>query len=175
MWPDRKLKNIRLPRLRTSYLRASIEHERRNFPPLLEPSRAPGHLPENIRISSFRHGFPFPVYCNLIILIVLQRNKVQNTTSSEYKLYVRLKLEGRSRSVINDGRIQNMDPGPWTTHVDPVHGSPLTNFRRHILPVNIIKDGLRTKYKIQIKYGVQYLIHRLRTFYVIEVLCFYHH
>ena len=24
-----------------------------------------------------------------------------------------------------EGRIQNMDPGPWTTHVDPVHGPPM--------------------------------------------------
>ena len=23
-----------------------------------------------------------------------------------------------------EGRIQNMDPGPWTTPVDPVHGPP---------------------------------------------------
>ena len=23
-----------------------------------------------------------------------------------------------------EGRIQNMDPGPWTTHEDPVHGPP---------------------------------------------------
>ena len=28
------------------------------------------------------------------------------------------------RSYANLGRIQNMDPGPWTTHVDPVHGPP---------------------------------------------------
>ena len=25
---------------------------------------------------------------------------------------------------VNLGRIQNMDPGPWTTPVDPVHGPP---------------------------------------------------
>ena len=45
--------------------------------------------------------------------------------------------------------------------VDPVHGPPLINFRKHILPVNIRKDGLRTVYKIQIKYGIQYVIHPL--------------
>ena len=76
-----------------------------------------------------------------------------------------------SKESVFKGRIQNMDPGPWTTPmdwvhgpphlVDPVHGSPLINFQRHILPVNIIEDGLRTEYKIQIKYGVQYVIHLL--------------
>ena len=54
-------------------------------------------------------------------------------------------------------------PTPWTIPVDwvhgpphlvdPVYGSPLINFRRHILLVNIIKDGLQTEYKRQIKYG----------------------
>ena len=66
-----------------------------------------------------------------------------------------------SKESVFKGRIQNMDPGPWTTPMDWVHGSPLINFRRHILPVNIIEDGLRTEYKIQIKYGVQYVIHLL--------------
>ena len=26
--------------------------------------------------------------------------------------------------ILSHGRIQNMDPGPWTTPVDPVHGPP---------------------------------------------------
>ena len=26
---------------------------------------------------------------------------------------------------LTEGRVQNMDPGPWTTPVDPVHGPPI--------------------------------------------------